>query len=376
MDKSSLDILALFKGIYHVNKVKAQDKKIKFSYHIESNVSQWVLSDRQLLNQIIINLVSNAIKFTDAEKSVTMSLGQKGSDILISVADEGIGMNEEQASRVFSPFEQADNSIRREFGGTGLGLSIVKKICDLMKGSIEVDSQLGKGSEFRVQIPIVKTGAKEINESHHQFKNNINVMVVDDNPINQKLMKSVLRVVGLKYCGYSSGREALDNLSSDKPDLILLDLHMPDMDGLDVLNAMKKLPELEKPLVFMVSADVFQETVKACKKAGALEFLSKPIDLKELKGFLSKYFPDTHQEGLIQVEDSNHANELNILFQRLHTIPYIEKEIIGDVLEEMRHLVDPNSSKYQDFLELEKISLTKDESEFKKSLLKFSDKMT
>lgn len=373
-DKGTLDVHALFKGIFHVNKGNAEEKKLVYSYHIDEQVSQWIVGDRQLLNQVLMNLVSNAIKFTNSGKSVKMSLGQYESTLLISVKDEGIGMSEEQLNRVFSPFEQADNSIQRQFGGTGLGLAIVKKICDLLNGSVEVKSELGVGSEFVVKIPIVASRAQQDSQQYTKFRDDIKVMVVDDNFINQKLMQNIIRVIGLKYCGFSSGEEALNSLKTDPVDLILLDLHMPDMDGFMVLQNLAKLKLDSKPLVFMVSADVFAETVQSCKEAGASEFLSKPIDLKELKKYLSKHFPVEGQEEEPHVQEAIITKEFRELVNALDKIPYIEKESIGDTLEQLRLLVGGNSEIYESLLELEKTSLTMEERHYNNSLREFYKK--
>lgn len=285
---SDFELRGLIKKVYGINRGMALEKDVNYNLQIDESIPKYIRSDSTLVQQVTMNLINNAIKFTPSGKSVSLQVNQKGEELVISVKDEGIGLNEEQLERVFEPFEQADNSTRRQFGGTGLGLPITKEICSLLGGGVEAESELGVGSTFTATIPLipVETAASETKEAH--FRKDLNVMVIDDNGTNLALMKSVLKKLSFNVDSHLSGQSGLDALTSSKPDLIILDLHMPEMDGFEFLN---EIPKEERPITFMCSADVFTETVEQSKELGVEEFLTKPLDLHALKEALARRFP-------------------------------------------------------------------------------------
>jgi len=291
------------------------------------------------------------------------------------VEDEGIGMNEEQLSRVFEPFEQADNSTRRQFGGTGLGLSITRKMCDLLGGELQVESTLGKGSRFTARLPLVRGERRRSGPVEKNFRPGLSAIVVDDNSINLSLMKSVMKNLKITCQTCSSGKDFLERVGEAHPDFVLLDLHMPDMDGMEVLEAMPK--EL-LPITFMLSADVFQDSRDACHAKGVNTFLAKPLDIDEFVGVLSKAFPG--EEGAKGEGGAAGAMPTDLVafaenLEKLKSTSYMDKEVIGDLLEAMKGLVPASSSWLDDLDELESMSLTHDQNNFLACLEKLKAKL-
>lgn len=287
-EMSNLNLHALIDGVYHVHKSLAMSKHLNYRCSIDSNVPQWVKSDRGLLNQITVNLVSNAIKFTESGKTVSLNLLKDDDHFLIVVEDEGIGMSTEQLGKVFNPFEQADTSTRRQYGGTGLGLTLVKQLCELLKGELQVESEFKVGTRFTVRLPLLLGEQAKALATKGEFREQLSMIVVDDNAINLKLMKRVMKKLKIKCDACSSGQEFLDRVDEIQPDFILLDLHMPEMDGLEVLE---KMPARFIPFTFMLSADVFKETQQACQDRGVSSFLTKPLDMDHLVAVLAEHFP-------------------------------------------------------------------------------------
>lgn len=290
-DFTNLDIHALFKGIYHTNKSRAAENKLDFTFSISKEVPQWILSDRTFLNQILMNLVSNAIKFTGEGKSIQMNLQMKEGKLLFLVEDTGIGLDEEQLQRVFLPFEQADNSTRRDFGGTGLGLAITKKLCETLGGSLNAKSVKGKGSCFTALVPITEGKKQNLEITSHSFRKDISILAVDDNKINLKLLGTVLSSMGLNHKLYSDPQEAMVGIMDHHPDLLLLDLHMPGMNGFELYEA---IPKSSRPVSFLLSADAFENVKQKSRELGIEDFISKPLDLDEFKLALARYFPVQH----------------------------------------------------------------------------------
>jgi CheY-like chemotaxis protein len=210
---------------------------------------------------------------------------------VLSVADTGIGMTEEQLRRLFNPFSQADESITRKFGGTGLGLTIAKRLAELMSGTITVSSTPGKGSIFTFRVNLTATDAPatagsaeagtETNIDH------LRVLVAEDNTTNQKLIKLIFQKLNLPVTIAGNGLEAL-KLANDEPwDVIFMDLQMPEMGGIDATKAIRsgQGPSRDTP-VFALTANAFEDDKRACFEVGMNGFMAKPLRLSELEATL------------------------------------------------------------------------------------------
>ena len=267
-------------------------KSLTVSAHLDPALPAMVSGDVMRLRQVLLNLLSNAIKFT-AQGEVLVraelrSLAPSGCELYFSVTDSGIGINEEQQSRLFQPFSQAEASTARMFGGTGLGLAICKRLAGLMGGSIGVESRPGSGSRFWFTI---RVGASLAAPSRPAALSgaapgsiaSFHLLLVEDNPINQKVALLMLHKLGYRVDVANNGFEALKAVASTRYDLILMDCVMPEMDGFEATRRLRNAGgrASEVPIVAM-TANAFADDRKACLAAGMNDFLSKPVRQTEL----------------------------------------------------------------------------------------------
>jgi signal transduction histidine kinase/DNA-binding response OmpR family regulator len=267
-------------------------------------------SDLTRIRQMLFNLLSNACKFTQSgtvELTVSGEATGGGDFMNFQVKDSGIGMSSEQVGKVFEAFAQADSSTTRKYGGTGLGLAITKKFCEMMDGTITVQSEIGKGTIFTVRLP---KRAREVADLPPPVasvaplpsaRESIgHVLVIDDDPVIQDLMKSFLTREGYTVTVADSGPTGLLRAREMKPDVITLDIAMPGMDGWSVLSAFKNDPDLrETPIVILTMAD--NKTLGYA--LGATEYLMKPIDRERLAAVLRKYSRLSHDPILVVDDD-------------------------------------------------------------------------
>ena len=294
VEKIQTPVHNIIHEVVQIMRVKADEKDITLKYQPRSPLPASVSTDAAKLRQIITNLVGNAIKFTE-QGGVTITtdfLDQGSPTIEISVSDTGIGMTSQQARDVFNPFTQADSSITRRFGGTGLGLTISKRFAEAMGGDISVASSRGEGSTFTLSITTGPVDAgdmlsveqlimPEFHEPEKQAQrwrfNQQTVLVVDDGEENRELLNVLLSDAGIKVDTAQHGQEALDYLDRKRPDVVLMDVQMPVMDGLTAAGIMRqrdaKLP------VIALTADAMRGVQQQCLNAGYSDYLSKPVDI-------------------------------------------------------------------------------------------------
>ncbi|QBM30074.1 ATP-binding protein [Hydrogenophaga pseudoflava] len=274
--------------------VAARDKGLELNIYAAADLPGWVEADATRLRQIMFNLINNAIKFT-SEGSVIAELtrapaGKTG--VVLTVRDTGMGMDEETVSRLFTRFYQADNSLRRRIGGTGLGLEISRNLARMMGGDIEVSSQLGVGSVFTVHLDLPETKAPVEEEPISvigSIQRKLRVLVAEDHPINLKYMSILLEKMGHEATFCENGQEALQLLAHDLFDVVLLDYHMPVLDGLATTEAIRRLDgPVSEIKVILVTADVVNDTRKRALEVGVNEFTSKPLQAEDLKRALRR----------------------------------------------------------------------------------------
>jgi len=283
---------------------KAIEKGLALHLPSINNDLDELIGDALRLEQVLLNLVSNAIKFTRHGKIVILANSFDATESAIKyrleVHDTGIGIHPDVQDTLFHPFIQADNSISRRYGGTGLGLAISRRLVELMGGKLGVTSEPDKGSIFWFEIPfgrgrgyLVPRGAHHTDESTHPDHdlNGLRILAVDDNRINLSILERALKREGTSITLALDGKEAMEILqgSPEDFDVILMDVKMPVMDGLQATREIKRNECLSHIPVIILSAGVFAEEQLAAKKAGADDFLSKPINLSELKSVLSRY---------------------------------------------------------------------------------------
>ena len=281
-------------------------------------------SDLTRIRQILFNLLSNACKFTQSgnvELTVTDESLSGGDFMKFQVKDSGIGMTPEQAGKVFEAFAQADSSTTRKYGGTGLGLAITKKFCEMMDGTIDVESELGKGTTFSVRLP--KRAGKEADLSPVAASVSLlstsaresigHVLVIDDDRVIQDLMKSFLTRQGYTVTVADNGPIGLLRAREMKPDVITLDIAMPEMDGWSVLSVLKNDPDLgEIPIVILTMVD----NKNLGYALGATEYLMKPIDRERLAAVLRKYSRLRCDPILVVEDDPNTRDLLRVILTK------------------------------------------------------------
>lgn len=278
------------KAIYPLQ-VKAQEKNLALNCLIDTGVPEVVTGDALRLQQMIINLTANAVKFT-SEGAITVKLypiEQNDNDMLlgIDVADTGIGLPADKLDKVFELYTQVDKNTSRVYGGTGLGLAIVKQLAELQNGTVSVKSEYGKGSVFTLQIPykIKQQAVKkvEISSTAQQtgLLQGVKVLVAEDNLINQKVVLYTLKNQGADVIMTSNGKEAIDTLAVDKCDIVLMDLQMPEMDGYHATAYIRNQLKLDIPIIAM-TADAMKGESDKCIDAGMQDYISKPFEPKDL----------------------------------------------------------------------------------------------
>ena len=297
----------LISEINSIMSVPANEKGLTLKVVYDDVKYYEYLGDEGRIKQILINLISNAIKFTDDGVITFMASieKRKGSEVLsFSIQDTGIGINPDMMEYIFKEFKQGDSSISRKYGGTGLGLSISKKLAELMDGNILVESRKGLGSTFTLYLPINGRGFKLIDDEDLKLKSNLNdqlssviqeqqcAMLVEDYEGNIVILSYLMEEIGLKYDIARSGIEALKLWKTKQYDIILMDVQMPLMDG---LTATKEIRKLEKennfestPIVGMTAHALIEDKDK-CIEAGMTDYVSKPIHSDILKEKILKY---------------------------------------------------------------------------------------
>lgn len=285
MEQIAFDLRELVNDVLELVKIGALKKGLSLECHIDESIGQGCLGDANRLRQILLNLVGNAIKFTNhGGVNLNISRCMDGNRLLFEVIDTGIGMSEEEQHRVFERFSQADVSTTRKFGGTGLGLAICKGIVEAMDGTIWVESTLGQGSNFQFSVPLPEVEGFEIisRDSGHPkaLARPMTILVADDIEANRDLIRLRLSREGHGIVEAVDGLEALNKVSSSTFDMVLMDAHMPKMDGFEAIREIRaRERSQQKPRVgiIMLTASVLPEDEEACLAAGADRFSPKPV---------------------------------------------------------------------------------------------------
>lgn len=261
-------------------------KEIRLSVELERGLPA-LIADRRRTKQVVLNLLSNAAKFTPAGGSITVGAHFNGREVVFSVADTGEGIDQHRVDDLFVPFEQLDSSLARSHEGTGLGLALSKQFVELQGGTMEVESELGKGSTFSFRIPIDRGGfgrGRLISELEQISDGSPapNVLVVEDNAVNRMLITDYLEAHGFNLDVAVDGDEALQKARSSKPDVILMDIQLPKRDGLSVTRELKADPGTNHIPIIALTALAMKGDASRCLEAGCDAYLSKPCDPQDV----------------------------------------------------------------------------------------------
>ena len=302
-------VLAQSVGLFET---RAAEKGLQLTWQIAAQVPHTLHGDPLRLGQVLINLVGNAVKFTDhgGVHVAVECLGCDGNDVQLrfSVQDSGIGLTPEQARGVFGAFQQADASTTRRYGGTGLGLSISKRLVELMGGHIGVDSAPGQGSTFwftarlaqnqapREQAATAMPEERPLSELARltQPVRGAKVLLVDDNPTNLLVAREFLEKLGCEVVTADHGQAAVDRVGQQALDLVLMDLHMNGMDGLAAARAIRALPQGETLPIVALSAAALPRDIEASTQAGMNGHLAKPVSAQALADCLLRWVAPRH----------------------------------------------------------------------------------
>ncbi len=285
-----------------------KEKNQHFTVSVESDVPSHIISDEQRLSQVTTNLLSNAVKFTPNDGSISLTIRKLTEEngickLQFEVNDTGIGISEEQQSKLFKPFEQADGSISRHFGGTGLGLAISKQIVEMMGGKIKIKSAAGQGASFifdiRAETAVrIQTDEKTANEGDacsgdkYDFKCK-RILVAEDIDINREIVAALLEFTGITIDFANDGRKAYEIFAANPAayNLILMDIHMPEIDGYKATEMIRSLDAAEAKTVPIIAmtADVFREDIEKCLTAGMNDHIGKPLDMDDMLAKIGKY---------------------------------------------------------------------------------------
>lgn len=294
-ESTPFDVAYSVNQVFNALEQRAVDKGLTWSISTPDDLPVPLKGDAAKLNQVLINLLDNAIKFT-RDGGVSLSVDQitRGNEdgqvwIAVEVTDTGKGISEENLERIFGKFEQENTSTRRVHGGSGLGLAISKQLIELQGGNITCRSELGQGTTFRFELPFLhESRASEAPLAKDWSRVNLvglRLLLVEDIEVNRMLLRQMLRNTGIVLFEAENGKEAIDVLKQHDLDLILMDLHMPEMDGIEATKTIRegrvKGLDGEIPIVCL-TADVFKETKEAIFSAGMNDFVTKPIEMRRL----------------------------------------------------------------------------------------------
>jgi len=351
----------VLRDIHSLCKLQAAEKSLGFRISYDSPVPEVIKSDQVRLKQILLNLCNNAIKFTaEGTIYVKVTCDQAAEKLIVKVIDSGIGLNQEQLSRLFQPFSQADASTTRKYGGTGLGLHLSRQLAEKLGGNLGAESVLDVGSCFTLTIDTGKlddakmlTACPEFEQlesrvsahtGRHKFSGR--VLLTEDNPDNQRLVALLLKRLGVEYKIANNGSEAIGLLEDEKFDLVLMDVQMPVMDGLTATRILRQRG-YKGPIVSL-TANAMNQEKQDCFDAGCDDICTKPIDHVEFEKVLGKYLGKS-----IEIKASSGTPIVSSLLENEPDLADLVYEFVRKLPDMVNNIQDAYASKQSDKLRLE-----------------------
>ncbi len=359
-EKTPFKMALSISAMLHLFETKIQEKNLELVKEYDNKIPEVLVGDPVRLHQIILNLVSNAVKFTTKGK-ITVSVHLLNEDeekvtIEFAVTDTGIGIAKNKMENIFENFQQASSGTARLYGGTGLGLAIVKQLVEPQGGSISVKSKIDEGSTFSFILSFQKTKADAelepgIVELDTEIRN-IKVLVVEDMALNQLLMKTLLDDFGFERDIADNGKIAIEKLQTKSYDIILMDLHMPVMNGFEATEYIRNKMNSKIPIIAL-TADVTTVDLAKCKAVGMNDYIAKPVDEKllysKIVGLVKKpVFINEHKENGNSHSKKLKCIDLDYLIQRTKSNPALMMEMISLYLEQTPPLISAMKQSLQD----------------------------
>jgi len=355
LDIHPFNLKELVQIIYDLFEYKALEKNLDFGIDMYSDVPAYFKGDSLRLTQVLINLVGNALKFTD-KGSVRVKISHQMIDgyheLLFQIIDTGIGISAQSLDKLFEPFSQADPSYTRQYGGTGLGLVISKELVHLMDGELTASSVHGQGSTFAFNVRLETAQTSEAIQKDQPksetFKLNSSdhILLVEDNEINQIVAMEKLKLYGLSVTVANNGKDAVEIFKNQKFNLILMDLQMPVMDGFEATRQIRILPYGDTIPIIALSAAAMKEDRELALKAGMNDHLSKPIINSELEDVLHRYLAK-------KIEEKSHLDRVTEpidLSLKMHSVHFEElKRSLNDNHDLIVKLLTRFSEQYKDY---------------------------
>ncbi len=347
-------------AMLHLFEPKIQEKNLKLVKEYDNSIPEVLVGDPVRLHQIILNLVSNAVKFTPAGVITVgvrlLSEDEKTVNIEFTVKDTGIGIMEDKIEKIFENFQQASSGTSRLYGGTGLGLAIVKQLVELQNGTIRVNSKVHEGSSFSFTLSFLKTNSKaeiEIEEIDLDAElTDIKVLVVEDIALNQLLMRTLLDDFGFECDIAGNGRIAIEKMQTKKYDFVLMDLQMPEMNGFEATDHIRNKMNSMVPIIAL-TADVTTADIAKCQAVGMNDYIAKPVDERllysKMLGLLKN--PVLTGAALVDLPFDNITNKctnLDYLKIRTKSNPVMMEEMISLYLEQTPPLITAMKKGLQD----------------------------
>jgi PAS domain S-box-containing protein len=304
LESVPFDLQSELQRIFHLMRFAADQKKLRLQIQLDPALKSHYKGDPTRIRQVLVNLISNAIKFSFKGEVLVRVLQLSPGRVRFSVSDEGIGIPDGMHEQIFLPFSQGDSSTSREFGGTGLGLSICKNLVELMGGKIYVESAIGAGSEFRFEIPLEPF---EISEQELSLDSEVakaidfrplsaRVLIAEDNQVSMRIATAVLRKFGVTVIPASNGHEVMELLKNQVVDLILMDCQMPELDGYQTTQEIRasRDPKVRDLPVIAMTANSLKGDREACLSSGMSDYLAKPVRPETLYAMLAKWLERSH----------------------------------------------------------------------------------
>lgn len=296
LENCDFELEKIIQNVTTILEPKAVQKGLKMETFIDSSIAKALKGDALRIEQILFNLIGNSLKFTQ-NGSITVHCDlikdyADFQDISISIIDTGIGMDENFIQSIFTKFSQEEEDTTRKFGGTGLGMAITKELIDLMKGTIAITSQKNKGTTFKINLSLKKGSLKNIVVENTKLEiaplNNLKILLVEDNEFNRIVAQNALAISNCEVIEAENGLEAINILKEQQFDIILMDIQMPIMDGIEATTIIRNELNLKTPIIAL-TANAFKTEIEKCKSVGMNDYVTKPFDEKILFETILKF---------------------------------------------------------------------------------------